>query len=123
MQFVQTSNKSLTNGAAVVNQYERVKLVAGVLVVAGAVDREIGVMHARGEIGAVSTVILRTSVGTTPMIANAAIASGAVVYGAADGKISPTQAAGAAVIGKALEAASGDGSLIEVLRDAHDNAT
>lgn len=60
-----------------------------------------------------ATVRLRTASGTCKMVASAAISAGADVYAAASGKIAST---GFVFIGKALEAASGDGSVIEVMR-------
>ncbi len=51
--------------------------------------------------------------GTVEMLANGAIAEGANVYAAAAGKCSATAAGGS--LGKALEAATADGDIIEVL--------
>jgi len=53
------------------------------------------------------------------MVASKAIAVGDTVYTAASGKISDTQATGAFEIGVALEAATADGEIIEVLRIGH----
>lgn len=62
--------------------------------------------------GEIVSVRLRSASGTCKMVASAAITAGAPVFNAADGKIA---ASGNNAIGYALEAASGDGSVIEVL--------
>jgi hypothetical protein len=49
--------------------------------------------------------------GTSKMTASAAISAGAKVYAAADGKIAPT---GTVLIGNAVDAATADGSVIEI---------
>jgi hypothetical protein len=56
------------------------------------------------------------------MVASEAIDSGSAVYTAADGKVSDTAASTSYYIGTALEAASGDGSIIEVLRATGTNS-
>lgn len=61
----------------------------------------------------VGTVKLHNVSGTFEMVAAVAITQGAVVYGAAAGKIST--AVSGSIQGKVLEAASGDGSIVEVL--------
>lgn len=62
--------------------------------------------------GDVVSVRLRSSNGTRKMTASAAITAGNPIYLGADGKVSPT---GNTARGYALESASGDGSIIEVL--------
>lgn len=116
-QFVENNHKAFTNGASTIAKYLRVKLTAGALAVAGATDRELGVTSRFLDASVPGDVLLRNQNGTTPMVAAGAIALGAVVYTAADGKINDAQVAGAYRVGIALEAASGDGSIIEVLRD------
>lgn len=59
------------------------------------------------------SVRLRSASGTHKLTASKSIAAGALVYPVANGKI--TDASNATVVGRALEAASGDGSVIEVL--------
>jgi len=63
------------------------------------------------------TVRLLNSDGTIEIVAAGAITSGADVYAAADGKVSALPAAAATYrrIGIALEAATADGDIIEVL--------
>ena len=66
-----------------------------------------------GELG----VRLLNTGGTFEMVADAAIVKGAVVYGQNDGKIDDDSGGSAVRVGVALQAASGDGSIIEVLPD------
>lgn len=49
--------------------------------------------------------------GSVPMVASEAVAIGDVAYTAADGKASKSSGGGAVVIGKWIQAASGDGVL------------
>lgn len=116
-QFLEGNHKTFTNGATARTQYLRVKLSAGVLELAGASDRELGITTRRIEASVPGDVLLRTANGTVPMVAAGAIAQGATVYTAASGKINDVQASGAFRVGIALEAATADGDVIEVLRD------
>lgn len=72
--------------------------------------------HATFAAGDEVSVRLRTASGTRKMTAAGAIGAGEIVYAAADGKIDDS---GTVVVGKALEAASGDASIIEVLPAAY----
>ncbi len=117
-QVVETAKKTFTAGAAIA-KFARVKLSSGVLAAAGvgASDEtlEIGVLEdATFTSGDIATVRLRSSQGTTKMIASAAIAAGVAVYGAASGKIATT--ASGTAIGVSMEAATADGDVIEVMR-------
>lgn len=111
-QYVEGPCKGFTPGGAL-GQHLRVTLSSGVLALAGAGEFGLGTMEnptfSTAETG---TVRLRTAAGTRKMVANAAITAGAPVYAAASGKIAPS---GTFLIGEALDAASGDGSIIEVL--------
>lgn len=104
----------IANGA--IAQFARVKLTAADTVgVAGAADVEIGVAEvAAFKAGDDVPVRLRSAAGTYKYIAAAAIAAGAEVYGDASGEVGTTNTNPA--IGTALQAASGAGSIIEVLR-------
>lgn len=116
--FIDGPSRQFTVGATAISQDLRVKITSGVLVVAvaGVTDEtvELGTMSRNGAIGEVVGVHLRSKQGTTRMVASAAIAMGAAVYGAAAGKISTT--ASGTAIGIACEAAAADGDVIEVLR-------
>lgn len=116
-QFLEGNHKAFTNGNTARAQYVRVVLTAGVLELASATQREIGITTRRIEADVAGDVLLRTANGTVPMIAAGAIAAGAVVYTAASGKINDVQATGAFRVGIALEAATADGDVIEILRD------
>lgn len=113
-QFVDEGTRTFQAGAAIA-KYLRVKLTAGKLAVAGATDFDIGVMEdAATAADQYLAVRLRNAEGTFPMVASEAISINADVYGAAGGKVSDTQ--NELFIGTALQAASADGSIIEVLR-------
>lgn len=104
--------------AAAIAKNLRVKLdVNGKLAVcgAGAADDDLGTMEnatfAAGDIG---TVNLRTAQGTMLMVASGAITAGKPVYGDAGGKVSATVSG--QILGYALEAATANNDVIEVLR-------
>jgi hypothetical protein len=94
--------------------YLRVKMSAGFLVAAGATDDELGVLEQRA-LAADNTAAVRMISGDVSIrcTAASAITQYATVYRAASGKID--DAVSGLPFGIALEAASGDGSVIEVL--------
>lgn len=96
----------------------RVKLDgSGKLTLAAATDLELGTLEKEAFAdGDVVPVRLRNAQGTVKMIGNEAIPAEAVVFTAADGKVSDTQGAGSRV-GIALEAIAADTEVLEVLRD------
>lgn len=115
-QFVETPTKYFTAGAAL-GMYLRVKLSAGKLAAAGLSDNELGTLeNASFASGDVRPVRLASAQGTCKMVASAAITAGAAVYAAASGKISST--VGPVYVGVALEAATANNDIIEVLRTA-----
>ena len=111
--------KAFTVGTGGVYANTLVKLSSGTIVdnTATSTDQPIGVARNDGLAGDVVTVIFLNKEGTIEMKAAGAITSGADVYAAADGEIQalPATAGTYKKIGIALEAASGDGSIIEVL--------
>lgn len=117
-QINETGVKAFTAGGALAIHL-RVKLTSGKLAAAG-----VGVTDELLEIGTITQaafadldirpVRLRTAAGTTKMVASAAISAGAAVYGAAAGKIATTVSG--TLLGVALEAATADGDIIEVVR-------
>lgn len=89
------------------------------LVVAGAEDVELGTIaanHVVAGLGAsdVASVVHAKAPGTVKMVAAGSFADRATLYGAANGKVDDI--ANGNVIGLALQAASGDGSIVEVCR-------
>lgn len=102
-------------------QYARVKLDAdGKITVAGLTDKEIGTArNATFAAGEKVAVNLRSKAGTHKMIAVEALAIGATVYTEAAGKVQDTAQATAFQVGVALEAATADGDIIEVLYNSH----
>jgi len=103
---------------AAIGQYERVKFDAdGRVTQAGLADQDIGVaMEPAFAAGDAIPVKLRNAPGTCPMIAIEALAVGALVYTETAGKVQDTAASTAFLVGRALEAATADGDVIEVLR-------
>src|SRR5262245_48557562 len=92
----------------------RVKLTAGVLAAAGASDDELGVLPEAVLAGdTMAAVIPNGTPGVVEFVAGVQITQYATVFTAASGKIGVT--ATGLRRGIALEAASGDGSIIRVL--------
>ncbi|HYE91767.1 MAG TPA: hypothetical protein VEA38_12135 [Terriglobales bacterium] len=110
-----------TADTTISSQYLRVKIsgagtvgIATVTVAGVSAEDDIGVARERNIVaGNQIGVLLMGKQGTIPMVAAGAITARALVYPAASGKISATAAG--APLGVALEAASGDGSVISVL--------
>lgn len=112
-QFVETPTRAFTAGAAIV-EYLRVGLTSSKLAVAAALVPGIGTIEKEAfAVDEVVAVRMWSAQGTRKMVASAAITADAAVYGAAGGKI--TSVSNTNAIGIALEAASGDNSIIEVL--------
>lgn len=117
-QYVETASRSFEAGGAI-GRHLRVTLTAGQLALAGIGVRELGtVEEAAFAAGDRRAVRLRTAQGTTKMVAAGAITAGADVYTAANGLVN-VSAAGAYLVGTALEAAGAAGDVIEVLRTNH----
>ena len=110
-QYVETPTKTFT-AAGALGQHLRV-ITSGALALAGAGDIELGTMEIPCLVAGPATVRLRTAQGTQKFVANGAITAGDLVYAAASGKVGSS---GTVLIGEALETASGDGAVIEVLR-------
>ena len=104
-----------------ISQYARVKLDAdGKVTNAGLADKEIGTAAREAfAAGDKISVRLRSAAGTHKMIAQEALAAGATVYTEASGKVQDTAQATAFQVGTALEAATADGDIIEVLYNNH----
>jgi hypothetical protein len=116
-QYTETACRAFKANVAL-GQYLRVyPLSTGKVALAGATIRGVGTTD-RPALAADEPVAVRlwSAQGTRKMMASEAITAGADVYAAASGKIATT---GTVFVGTALEAASGDGSIIEVM---HANA-
>ena len=109
--YTDSSTKTLPAGGAL-DAFRRVKLSTGKLAYAGASDEDIGVTltPAAAEDDPV-TVKLRNGAGTFEIAAAGAFSAGAV-YAAANGTVDDS---GTLPWGEALAAASGAGSIVEVL--------
>jgi len=119
-QFVDGNTKTFRASEAI-PQYSRVTLAStGLVGVAGLAVKEIGTAitpaFAAGEL---VTVKLRTAAGTHKMIAQEALAIGAEVFTETSGKVQDTAQATSFRVGVALEAATADGDIIEVLYNTH----
>lgn len=120
-QFDNSGFKTFQTGVADLTLFQRVKLSAGKLAIAGADEYAIGVVW--GFVGASAdvaindhvTVRLLTAAGTMKAICGEAIAVGATLYGGADGKVVDTDGGSYTARFLALDAGSADGSIIEVL--------
>lgn len=113
------SRKALTAGSGGVNPWRLVKFSSGKVIynTASATDDAIGVtLAAAAEDENVSVALLNTG-GTLEMTAAGVINAGARVFAASSGKIQalPASAGTYRMIGIAMNAASGDGSVIEVM--------
>lgn len=119
-QFVDGNYKTFEADAAIA-LYQRVKLDSdGKVTVAGLADLDIGTaVKPAFAAGDLVTVKLRTASGTHKMIVSEAVAAGALLYTESDGEVQDTAQATAYPIGTALEAATADQDVIEVLYNTH----
>lgn len=92
-----------------------VTLSGGNAAVCDATEQPIGVTEYAVASGEAVAVRLLNSGGTVEMVAGAAITSGADVYCIAAGKIDDSDPGSGIKVGIALEAATADGDIIEVL--------
>lgn len=111
--------KTFTAGEALAAA-RRVKLTAGTaeqVEYADAADDFVGVTLAAAASGSPVAVKLKNAPGTVEIEAAGVITVNNTIYGAADGKVSMAST-GNDKFGKSLEAASGDGAVIESIIDA-----
>ena len=122
-QYNDTGCKSFEADEAI-TQWARVKLDSdGKVTTAGLTDKGIGVAtRAAFAAGDIIDVALNSKPGTIKMIAVEALAAGATVYSEASGKVQDTAQATAFQVGVALEAATADGDIIEVMPQVGDTA-
>lgn len=110
--------KTFTAGEALA-AHRRVKLdsTEGQVIYADAADDYVGVTLDAAASGAqVAVKLKRASQGTVEVEAAGSITVNTTIYGAADGKVQ-SSSSGNDKYGKALEAASGDGAVIETIMD------
>jgi hypothetical protein len=118
-QYVDTNTKAFT-AAGTIPIYARVVLGSGgTITAAGLTDKEIGTATRAAVSGDVIAVKLRSGSGTHKMIAKEALAIGATLYTEAGGKVQDTAEATGFQVGTALEAATAENDIIEVLYGAH----
>lgn len=119
-QYIDGNTKSFIADEAIA-KHLRVKLDSdGRVTIAGLAEREIGTAETPAfAAGDPITVRLRTAAGTCKMVAIEALAAGASVYTETVGKVQDTAQATSFLIGTAMEAATADGDVIEVLRVGH----
>jgi len=88
----------------------------GKVTIAGVGDTDLGTnVEPVFKQGARITLHLNSKAGTQKAVAAAAITVGSKVYTAANGKVSSTAATGSFLRGIALQSASGDNSVLEIL--------
>lgn len=118
-QYVDSNTKAFT-AAGTIKQYARVTLGSGgTITEAGLAVKDIGTAMEPAVSGEVISVKLRTGAGTHKMIAKEAIAAGAILYTEAAGLVQDTAETTSFQIGNALEAATAENDIIEVLYNAH----
>jgi hypothetical protein len=119
-QFVDGNTKSFIADEAIA-VHLRVKLDSdGRVTTAGLADKDIGTaMTPAFAAGDPITVRLRTAAGTHKAIAKEAFAAGATLYTEAGGKVQDTAEATAYQIGTAMEAATADNDVVEILYSTH----
>lgn len=122
-QFNDTGCKAFEADAAI-TQWARVKLDSdGKVTTCGLTDKGIGVAtRAATAAGDIIDVALDSKPGTIKMIASEALDAGATVYSEASGKVQDTAQATAFQVGVAMEAATADGDIIEVMPRVGDTA-
>lgn len=121
-QFNDTGYKAF-EADGTISQWARVKLDSdGKVTVAGLTDKGIGVATRAAVAGDVIDVALNSKPGTIKMIAVEALDAGATVYSEASGKVQDTAQATAFQVGVAMEAATADGDIIEVMPQIGDTA-
>ena len=112
-QFTDGNVKAFAAGEALA-AYHLVKLSSeDVVAYAAAGDNWLGVTEEAAAINTNVAIRLRTASGTVKMTAAGAFSAGAIVYTADDGKIDDT--AVGQPVGVALEAATADGDVVEVV--------
>lgn len=119
-QYVDTNTKTFVADEAIAKNL-RVKLDSdGRVTIAGLADKEIGTAVTSADAaGDFITVRLRSATGTHKAVAVEALAAGATIYTEAGGKVQDTAQASAFQIGTAIDAATADGDVIEILYNAH----
>jgi len=119
-QFSDGNYKAFTASAAI-PQYARVTLAStGKIAKSGLAEKDIGTaQQAAFADGDVINVKMRTAAGTHKMIASEALAIGATVYSESEGEVQDTAQATSFIVGTALEAATADQDIIEVMYNMH----
>lgn len=112
MTFIEGSKRRLLSAEALATR-RRVKISGSTIVYADAGEQANGVTEYACADATEVAVRLLSSPGTFEITAAGAIAAGAPIFGAADGKVSATP--NGAAIGLAIEAATADGDQIEAI--------
>jgi hypothetical protein len=107
---------TLAHTGGALAKYLRVKWSGTALTVAAATERAVGTLADTVLSGDLKATVIPMSIGgARKFVAAGAFSVGADIYGAANGKVDDATGGGEVPIGIALEAASGDGSIVEVL--------
>lgn len=113
--YVEGRHRTFQASAAIA-KHLRVTFSSGKLAAAGLAVNDLGTIdYAALAANEYVPVNLRTLQGTEFVVVDGAVSQGAVVYTAASGKVSSTAASTSYKRGIALEAATADGDIIEIL--------
>ena len=114
MAVYNNSPKTLTAGEALV-AYRSVKYVSGELFYSDSDEAGIGVTMEPCASGERTTVAIFSAAGTVKLTAADSFVDGASLYNAADGKVTDADPGSGTIRFQALEAATADGDIVEVL--------
>lgn len=111
-----TGTVTLAHTGGALAKFLRVLWSGTALTAAAATEVEVGTLADTVLSGATKVAVIPRSIGgSRKYVAAGAFAIGANIYGAAGGKVDDVTGGGEVPIGIALEAATGDGSIVEVM--------
>lgn len=110
---------TLPHDGTALAKYLRVKWSGTALAACSATEKAIGTLADTVLSGDTKAQVIPNNVGgSRKFVAAGAFAVGAKIYGAASGKVDDTTGSSEVEIGQAIQAATGDGSIVEVLPNA-----
>lgn len=105
----------MTHDGTALSKYLRVKWSGTALSACSATELGVGTLRDPVLSGDTKVAVVPRAGGAKKFVAAGAFAVGADIYGAAGGKVDDTTGGGQVPIGIALEAATADGDIVEVL--------
>lgn len=109
-----TGTVTLPHDGTALAKFVRVKWDGSALAACSATEKGIGTLADTVLSGATKAAVILNSGGARKFVAGGAFAVGAKIYGAASGKVDDVTGGGQVEIGQAIEAATGDNSIVEV---------